>query len=827
MSGSLGAELARGVVLGVVAYGAALAGVLMLALPDLRVAGALLLLAAGVLGVIAWGGQPRLAPFGLHPWSFSVSRLRPIQMVSLGGMAAAGVVSLLASAQWSQNTNEPFGLAGWLWLLSIGLLAGSAAVWPRPPAEEGRIRPLKRIIVGTWRNAPWRDAIGTRRTSPQREPSSDTIPAIRKVEQTQGGELPWTSWEVVVFAGIVLLTFGLRLWELDKYPVAIHPDEILTANNAIGAFGSGQRVSVFSTIWYGIDLPALWFAGVFASLEWGGHNLAVLRLPAALLGAATVFPLYGLVRGAWGRTAAITAALVMAVSISHVHYSRVTLNNIVTPFFWAACFYFLLRGLQTRHPLHWALAGLIGGLGEYFYYGTRLLFLLLIAFALYLLVAHWRRGWTYLWHMAALALGFLVGFGPLLAYFLRNPGLYFGRGGGVLTWDHIPTSWADLALMWNTLWPIIEQNLLTIAAIPANDSVYFAQFLLPLEAALLVLGVALLVWRWRQPAAFLVLLSAVAVLFVGGTLIPSAGNTSHWTPAFPQFYAIIGAPVGAWAASRGWDALPRRWRLALPIAVAAGLAVIAVLNIDYYFNKYGAIRPEFELRALQARYQAALGTGYIVRNVGPTWQPYDPTTNSYLIKGQDGAQINDPATELPVPNREGKGLAFFFFPDNEQNLPLVRSLYPGGTEETVNSYTKAPMFKVYKLDPVRARAAYGAQLVVTGPDELEASWLGKVPRFGVLPEGLEFPLQARWSGRVYIGDMGEYNLKVEGVGGATILVDGQPFDPSQRVLLQPGWRRVVVEAQLDAPAQPTLLWAVNGGEFTPVPDGYSWPKSDQ
>ena len=62
-------------------------------------------------------------------------------------------------------------------------------------------------------------------------------------------------------------------------------------------------------------------------------------------------------------------------------------------------------------------------------------------------------------HFALAALGYLVAFGPLLFYFLHNPGLYFGRGAGVLTWNHIPAGWDDLILMWNTLWPLIQQPL--------------------------------------------------------------------------------------------------------------------------------------------------------------------------------------------------------------------------------------------------------------------------------------------------------------------------------------------------------------------------------
>ncbi len=92
----------------------------------------------------------------------------------------------------------------------------------------------------------------------------------------------------------------------------------------------------------------------------------MLRLPAALFGAAAVVPLYALLRGTWGRYAAIAGSTIMAFSVSNVHYSRLALNNIVTQFFWATCFFFLLRALRSRQPSDWALAGLSAGLSDTF-----------------------------------------------------------------------------------------------------------------------------------------------------------------------------------------------------------------------------------------------------------------------------------------------------------------------------------------------------------------------------------------------------------------------------------------------------------------------------
>jgi len=112
----------------------------------------------------------------------------------------------------------------------------------------------------------------------------------------------------------------LNLWPL--------LDEMTTGFTLFGVITvSPWPKTVFGTVWPGIDLPALWFALVAVSLKLGGGTLAAVRLPAALFGAATVLPFYGLVRGAWGRAAAIAGMFILAVSAADVHYSRTTLNN--------------------------------------------------------------------------------------------------------------------------------------------------------------------------------------------------------------------------------------------------------------------------------------------------------------------------------------------------------------------------------------------------------------------------------------------------------------------------------------------------------------------
>jgi hypothetical protein len=267
--------------------------------------------------------------------------------------------------------------------------------------------------------------------------------------------------------------------------------------------------------------------------------------------------------------------------------------------------------------------------------------------------------------------------------------------------------------MWNTLWPIMSDNLLGISTSSAQDIMYFAPLLFVAEAALLLLGVALLVWRWRHPAAFLLLLSGLGVLLMGGTLVlypnSSAPMLAHWTPAFPFFYAAIGVPVGAWAVSVR-RSLPGRGNWIMCAAMLLGLVTLAYANIHFYFFRYYAnpesLRSErykaaqrlYEVQTIQSRYMASLGASYRIIVAGRSPYPYDSEITRYLVNGQQYIPAYNPEAESLTPT-PGKGIAFLFFPGSEQYQEKIRERYPGGKTAEVRNPVGRHVFYAYVIEP--------------------------------------------------------------------------------------------------------------------------------
>jgi Dolichyl-phosphate-mannose-protein mannosyltransferase len=658
---------------GPIVYLIALLGTLLLANESARLWAVLLLLASAVLAVVLWGRQNWISAFPFD--ATARTRVNRSRLFYLFGVTIAMLLVLAANLRYAAAPTETFGLAGILWIAGITLLLCSAFFGSR----------------SLW--------------------SVSSAPRLPR----------WPTWEMALLAMLFVLALLSRVWKLTNFPDNIYPDEIMTGTVATQNYISPTTAppSVFSTLWSGIDLPALWFWFVAVFLKLGGTSLAMLRLPAALFGAATVIPLYALLRGTWGRYAAIAGSTIMAFSVSNIHYSRLALNNIVTQFFWATCFFFLLRALRSRRPSDWTLAGLSAGLSEYFYYGTRLLFFILAMFMVFLLAAHWKHARQYVGGFLLLAGSYFVGFGPLLLHFIRNPNLYLGRGASLLIWSpHIPISFADFHRAWKTIWPVLSENLLGISTHTSQDIIFYGPLLLPAESALLVLGLALLLWHWRHPATFLMLASGLGVLLVGGTLVAYPNSVppliNHWTPAFPAFYVALAVPVSAWITA-GQSELEPRLRWILPATVAIALLVLGWCNLNFYFHRYYAdpeslkstayrsAQRNYEVQTAQSRYAASLGPNYRVFTVGQSSWPYDPETTRFLVREQKWTLLTNPATDLASITRDNKGVAFLFFSGNEQYQQTTRELFPGGKNGEVTSRLGKHLFYTYVLTPSQAQ----------------------------------------------------------------------------------------------------------------------------
>ncbi len=348
---------------------------------------------------------------------------------------------------------------------------------------------------------------------------------------------------VWVFPGLIVLILAaafLRFWRLSSLPPGFFVDEGFNAldglNIALGqelpiyAIGNGGREVLFE---YLMALSYLFFgATVFAS-----------RFPAAVAGVLTVPAVYILGREILrDRRWALLCAFFSAVSVWHLHFSRLPFRYVLLPLVCALSAAWMLEGLRTRKLIPWLLAGVALGLGVHTYVPIRLF----PAVLLLILSGAWFRGERPKFlHLSAciVAAGLLTL--PLVLFFLSDAGQVMQRvsqtllyGPGRYWWPGIlNTGSRTIAMFW--LWGdvLVRHNCPTYPALNWATGAFF----------MLGLGTALRRFR-KGPGPALVgwalVMSFPAMISCG---VPSASRSLGAFPAvmilaamgFRSFYNIL------------------------------------------------------------------------------------------------------------------------------------------------------------------------------------------------------------------------------------------------------------------------------------------------
>jgi 4-amino-4-deoxy-L-arabinose transferase-like glycosyltransferase len=773
----------RGAVVGVVAAAVGGVGEALLFQEETRGTGAALLVVAMALAVIAWSSVRGLPLLWLRPaGQGSVISWRGGVLLRLAGVF--GALALWAASLWAYfaHPDEIFGLQGQLWVASMVLLLAACARWyPRP-------------------------GLG---------------------KQADAGP-PWTRTEVVILAGILALSFALRVTWLEDIPWQIHGDVYTNWRESLNFVYDPPRISAFTTTYLGLGQPSLWFVVPAQFMKVFGTEQVGIRMAVAVCGSLLVLPVYGIARLSWGRTAAVIAAIAVAVSASMVHMSRLAMPDMATALWWTCAFYFLLRGLRSRHPGDFVWAGLIAGTSQYTHYASRMLPFVLAAFFVYLAIFHFRALRERLGHLALVAVGFLVGSGPINGYFVLHPEMWGSRAGnGFLIPMSLPTTWEGWMYDWNILSEQLRQNILMFSVIPSRDFFYYASMLLPWEGVLLALGAACLLWRWKQPAAFLVLLWGGSLLLLNSVIeVPENPNPNltHFRPAWAAFYLALALPPALWLVS-----LRRIGRRAWQVGVAlvgVGAACLLASNVYFYLVKYPLMVPaQDSFRTIQGRLYLQTGPSDLVRVVGGGSYDYDREYARWLgPQTPAGAWFNQ-TRQLPLVGGTSSNQIFAYLPQNPY-VPVIRYYYPDGQVVILPTSDGQVGVETYRVSAQQVQARYGVNASFTQEGaERNPIWQGQVSSVGALPDGVAFtyPVTATWSGALYVPMPGEVRAQLEGATNAEVWLPGQA-SPRGPAVLDMGWVPFVAQAELDKPAQLQLLLQVNTVPATPVDRLQLWPQ---
>ena len=515
---------------------------------------------------------------------------------------------------------------------------------------------------------------------------------------TESRRWPFDRWDIAISLAIFVLALGLRAWQMSQFPNTYSGDEGSAGLFAVELL-DGKANNLFSLGWF--SFPALYFAVQSAAITLLGQTIEAVRLTSAVAGALTVVAVYWLGRAMFDRTTAVLAALYLAASHYHIHMSRIALNNVWDGLFGTLAILGLWYGWKTGRRAGFILCGLALGLGQYFYVSIRPLPLMFLLWAAAAFVAQRAQFRDRFHGLVLAALIAVVVFLPLGLYFVDKPDEFqapmnrvtilgsspeavTARGGrptidivldnainGLLGFTHEP-----LRLLYNPGSPLLLAG----------------------AAMLFLLGIlwALLNFDLR----YLLLLLPLLAVVISNAISQDSPASQRYVLAMPLVALFVALPLGQaiiWLRGQ----YPRA-RTAVVVAAFALLALVAVVDVNYYFNR--VYSGGYVLGGLNTQVATQIAT--FLRDKEPADQDvfffgfprmgyFSLSTIPFLAPEKQAQDVLEPLTSPAALPLRGPTL-FIFLPERLPELEFVRQQVPDGTLQEFYNERGELLFVVYE-----------------------------------------------------------------------------------------------------------------------------------
>jgi 4-amino-4-deoxy-L-arabinose transferase-like glycosyltransferase len=501
--------------------------------------------------------------------------------------------------------------------------------------------------------------------------------------------------ELTGLAVLLLVALLVRVVDLEHIPANLGGDEG-TQGLASLELVEAPLDNPFSTGWYSV--PTLSFFAYGLTMQLFGATITGLRMLSVLIGVATVLSTFLLGRELWGRKIGWSAAVVLACSHYHLHFSRLGSNQIGDGLFVTLALWLFVRGVRLRRSIHFALTGVVVGLGWYAYFGARLVGIIVVIYFVWLFLTEYRIqsltmfGARYGHLMLILLLAALVTTAPLLLHYAAYPDQLTARPGqvGILSADWWArereyTGSSAIVIFLRQVWRSVSAFHYTL------DPTYWYRpsipLLDPLSGVLFLFGLVWAFVRWRELGSGLLLIWFWLALILGWILTenpPSSQRMVIVTPALALFVSVglswlmeLGQRLLGGIKFLGWD----------EIALVA-LALISILDLHYYFIVYTPSgvygNPTAEVATRLGRYLWKQDDGYDLYFHGSPTMYADIGNLAFLVR--DTSIVDVLQGEGPVVNASASGgVRFVFLPHRLGELDAVRERFPGGEEKQVYS----------------------------------------------------------------------------------------------------------------------------------------------
>ena len=510
------------------------------------------------------------------------------------------------------------------------------------------------------------------------------------------------SWELPVMVGVLILALGIRLLDLTSHPFILSGSEASIGLDA-WAVADGRIQNPFATAWLTNPTLPLYLLSVPISIF--GRSIMAIRILSPFIGTLTVVAVYLFGRRLWGPVVGLFAAILLAGSHIHVHYSRLGMTNIWDPLFASAALGLIYVAWQERNRSLWILAGIVTGLNAYLFTTSHILPIILFGIFIYLL-----RDWREIWEQrsaifAAFILALIVSL-PQLLFYRSNPNIFFDRANtlGIIQsgWylDESAASGLSLSeVVLRQLWYGLNSfNAGLDNSTSYNPGTSILSFWV---SALFLVGVGLAVWRFKQLRNAILLVWVLVTLIFAGALLERPPNSHRLLIALPAVYLITSLGV-IWLTYRLLRFLKLSKRYVVPVVLSV-VIIIAVRDMMFYFGDYqnqGLYGDRnTEVANEVAVYLDSLEGQWLVYFYGAPSMYTSFPTFSYLVSDLGiGIQMVDVEEPGSIPATvPGTNVLYVFLPERIYDLEQVQEHYGDGELTILPGFHANPLTYIYQV----------------------------------------------------------------------------------------------------------------------------------
>lgn len=511
--------------------------------------------------------------------------------------------------------------------------------------------------------------------------------------------------ELLVIAALVIAAFFIRFLDVEYHPYSFINDE-----GRIGTIGlcilQGRCSNLFFMDgWSG--QPYLAFLPSAIGIAIFGKTAIALRMASVITGTLSTLAVYLFAREAFGKRIAWVSAFLLVALPLHIQFSRLGVDNIIDSLSAPLLLWLLFRGAKRGSTLSFVTAGIVAGLCVYTYPGSVLAAILGTCTLIYFAVL--KRGFLQAQRRNLLffILAAVIVALPLLGNYYINPNLFMARfkGEGIfqngMLQDETGASWRTATKI--LIGQFAESSLVSIATPAASGFFNSPQpYLIPLTAVLFVLGLALVVWRIKDPPYMTVFVLFWAPVILGSTLTTSPPSSQRMLMSTPALVIIVA--IGAMKTVEALQIISHQVRRFVPVILLGLVIYTGLVNINFYFGEYRSGH-SFEDAANEFTYETRTdiaplhdqGRLYLIADPGVFYLTFP--SFAYFEPDVEKDEFNTVTPEALAALPHDKDALFIATPDYILDLQRIEQWIPGGEwKEVKRRYQPTQMlYYSYKI----------------------------------------------------------------------------------------------------------------------------------